>query len=248
MVNLEYIVFFLGLFFRIFHPSPSRSEIELLRKENQILKRKLGRKLRFNNLDRVFLVAIHKYLPELLEKITIVKPKTVIEWHRRLVSKKWDYSKRRQGRPPIELDLKILIWDMKKANSRWGAGKIVGALKKLGIKIGRETVRSILRDGGFSPTKVDSGPTWLQFLRSQCNRWWACDFFVVETPHLSKEFMFSLSSIVLVVRSLVGLVPETQMPNGLKMLFALHLWGETISLNISYQIEMGYLVTGSVNS
>ena len=90
-------------------------EIILLRKENQILKRKC-RRIRYSTLDRMFFVALLKVRRELLAKLTVIKPSTVIGWHRKLVARKWTYASRRVGRPAINEGIKALIVEMKRDN------------------------------------------------------------------------------------------------------------------------------------
>ncbi len=67
----------------------------LLLKENQILRRKL-KKVRFTNNDRLFYVALLRTIPSALEKMILLKPQTILKWHKKLVNNKWDYSDRRK--------------------------------------------------------------------------------------------------------------------------------------------------------
>jgi putative transposase len=69
-------------------------------------------------------------------------------------------------------------------NPRWGCVRIQGELRKLGIRIGATTIRSILRRAGIGPAPRRDGPTWTEFLRSQAEGIWACDFFTVERAWL----------------------------------------------------------------
>jgi putative transposase len=69
-------------------------------------------------------------------------------------------------------------------NPRWGCVRIQGELRKLGIRLGAPTIRSILRKAGVGPAPRRDGPTWTEFLRSQAEGIWACDFFTVETAWL----------------------------------------------------------------
>jgi hypothetical protein len=69
-------------------------------------------------------------------------------------------------------------------NPGWGCIRIQGELRKLGIRLGATTIRSILRKAGVGPAPRRDGPTWTQFLRSQAQAIWACDFFTVETAWL----------------------------------------------------------------
>jgi len=111
------------------------------------------------------------------------------------VSKKWDYSNNKQGRPEINGELKSLVIEMKTENSRWGYLKIKGELKKLGIKLSKGAIAKILKSAGFDPAKVDTGPTWLEFLRLQSPRYFACDFFTVETLNLKTLYVFFIIDV-----------------------------------------------------
>jgi putative transposase len=112
----------------------------------------------------------------------IVRPETLLRWHRELVRRKWTY--RRTGhpaRPLIAPDLRALVVRPGRENPRWGYPRIRGELRKLGIRISATTVRSILLRHGMNPAPRRAGPTWTQFLRTQAAGILATDFFTVET-------------------------------------------------------------------
>jgi len=73
---------------------------------------------------------------------------------------------------------------MGRENPRWGCIRIQGELRKLGIRLGATTIRTLLRRAGIGPAPRRDGPTWTEFLRSQAEAIWACDFFTVETAWL----------------------------------------------------------------
>ena len=79
---------------------------------------------------------------------------------------------------------------MKKENPRWGARKIKGELKKLGIKLCKRTVSNILKEYGFNPGKRITSYSWFKFLKSQGKRFCACDFFTIETVFLKRIYVF----------------------------------------------------------
>ena len=106
------------------------------------------------------------------------------------MKRKWDFSKRRVGRPPVSKEIKLLIVNMKKENPRWGTKKIKGELKKLGIKHCKRTISNILKEYGFDPGKNITSYSWFKFLKSQGKRFWACDFFTVETMFLKTLYVF----------------------------------------------------------
>jgi putative transposase len=112
----------------------------------------------------------------------IVRPETLLRWHRELVRGKWTYRRTgHPGRPPVDIDTRDLVVRLGRENPRWGYQRIRGELRKLGIRISATTVRSILRRAGLDPAPRRAGPTWAEFLRSQAAGIWATDFFTVET-------------------------------------------------------------------
>jgi transposase len=116
----------------------------------------------------------------LSELTTIVTPDTILRWHRELVAKKWDYSKRREkrpGRPPISDEIKRLVVRMANENPRWGFDRIAGAMQNLGHTISDSTVGNILRENGIEPApRRKQHSTWLTFLRAHWDVLGAIDF------------------------------------------------------------------------
>jgi hypothetical protein len=106
----------------------------------------------------------------------LVKPATVVQWHRKGFRLHWRWRSRRPGRPKIGTEIRALIRRMSRANPLWGAPRIHGELLKLGIKISQATV------GRWMPwrPKVPS-PTWRSFLRNHLPDLAAIDMFVVAT-------------------------------------------------------------------
>ncbi len=98
--------------------------------------------------------------------VTIVKPKTILAWQRKLENEKWDYSDRRKnnpGRPRIAQDIEQLVCRMARENI-WGYARIQGELKKLDITISKTSVANILRRNGLPPSPEREGPSWREFL------------------------------------------------------------------------------------
>jgi hypothetical protein len=107
----------------------------------------------------------------------IVKPETVIAWHRRGFRLWWSWkSRRRMGRPTVPADIRALIREMANTNPRWGAPRIHGELLKLGIDVCQATVAKYLVRGRRPPSQ-----TWRTFLRNHVGQIVAADFFVVPT-------------------------------------------------------------------
>src|SRR6266511_2444679 len=159
-------------------------EILVLRHQLRVLRRKSGRP-KFTARDRVLLAAASRVLPRQRWASLLVTPQTLLRWHRTLVRRKWTYGKERTpGRPPIDPQTAELILRMARENSRWGCVRICGELRKLGIRVGATTIRTLLRRHGFGPAPRRTGPSWTQFLRAQAEGIVACDLFTVETIRL----------------------------------------------------------------
>ena len=95
-------------------------------------------------------------------------PATLLYWHRRLVSRKWDYTSRRHpGRPPTAAAIRKLVIRMATDNPAWGHRRVQGELVKLGHPIAASTVWQILHNAGIDPAPRRTGPTWKQFLTAQ---------------------------------------------------------------------------------
>ena len=158
-------------------------EILVLRHQVKVLSRKAGRpKLR--RVDRVFLSAAARMLPRERRSSFLVRPATLLRWHRELVRRKWIFRRTHVGRPPISQQMRELILRLARENPRWGCVRIQGELRGLGIRIGATTIRTLLRRSGLGPAPRRSGPSWSEFLRAQAEGVLACDFFSVETALL----------------------------------------------------------------
>ena len=122
--------------------------IDFLREENRVLKQQLGgKRLRLTDAQRRRRAAKGKALGYrvLSEVATIVTPDTILRWHRRLIAKKWDYSKKRRdpGRPPVMKVISDLSLKIARAAPSWGYTRIQGALANLGHRVARTTVAKI---------------------------------------------------------------------------------------------------------
>src|SRR5215510_11343131 len=123
--------------------------------ENRILRKQIQGHVRLSDAERKTLAAIGKQLGKqaLMEVASIVKPDTILAWHRKLVAQKFDGSQQRQspGRPKIDQELEALIVRMAQDNRSWGYDRIVGALANLGYTVSDQTVGNILKRHGISP-------------------------------------------------------------------------------------------------
>jgi putative transposase len=170
---------------------PDERDVELLvlRHQVKVLQRQMKRP-RLSHLDRVLLAAASRAMSRTSWSSFIVRPETLLRWHRELVRRKWTYRRTgHPGRPPIEPDVRDLIVRIGRENPRWGYQRIRGELLKLEIRISATTVRTILLRAGLDPAPRRAGPTWTEFLRSQAAGILATDFFTVETIRLKTLYV-----------------------------------------------------------
>jgi putative transposase len=166
------------------------AELLVLRHENQVLRRQLSGRLRWDHADRLWLAALSRLVSRRRwPQVFPVTPATILRWHRDLVARKWDYtSRRRPGRPSTGTSVKALIVRMARENPAWGHRRIQGELARLGYAIAASTVWEILHAEGIDPAPRRAGPTWRQFLTAQAHAIIACDFLVVETALLTRLY------------------------------------------------------------
>jgi transposase InsO family protein len=114
----------------------------------------------------------------LREIATIATPDTLLRWHRQLIAQKWTYS-RIPGRRGVLLEIRQLVVQMATENPTWGYTRIQGALKNVGHRVGRSTIRRILKAAG--PPPVPQRPTsWHAFLKAHWGAIAGADFFTTE--------------------------------------------------------------------
>ena len=119
----------------------------VLRHENAVLRRQLAGPVRYVPADRLWFAALSSLTPRRRwAQVFSVTPGTLLAWHRRLVARRWDYSKRRSrpGRPPTAKAIKELALRLAEENPRWGCRRIQGELARLGHQVGGSTVWEIL--------------------------------------------------------------------------------------------------------
>jgi hypothetical protein len=157
--------------------------IDCLQGENRALREQLREKrLRFAEVQRCRLAERAKKLGrrKLIEIGTLVTPDTLLRWHRELMAKKYDGSKKRgSGRPQRSAEIEQLILVMARDNPRWGYTRIKGALHNLGLEIGGNTIKRVLLENGIDPAPVRR-TTWSAFLKAHWGAIAATDFFSVE--------------------------------------------------------------------
>jgi putative transposase len=134
------------------------------------------------------LAGLARLLPRRLWEGRVVRPGTLLRWHRDLVRRRWTYPGRR-GRPSVAAEIRSLVLRLAGENSTWGYCRIHGELCRLGYRVGASTVWTILKTGGVDPAPRRSALTWRQFLRAQANGVLAVDFFTVDTVLLRRLYV-----------------------------------------------------------
>ena len=127
--------------------SPFKSKLRLeaenavLRHQLIVLRRKLRGRVQLANGDRWFFVQLYRWFPSILQVLTIIRPETLIHWHRSGFRCYWRWKSRSLGgRPQIEAGLRALIRQMSSENPLWGAPRIHGELLKLGFEVAQSSV------------------------------------------------------------------------------------------------------------
>ena len=167
----------------------SRRELALenlaLRQQLAILHRKTKRP-KLTRADRAFWVALSRLWPEWQNALVLVKPETVIGWHRKGFKLYWTWrSRNRGGRPRIDAEIRTLIRRMARENPTWGAPRIHGELLKLGFELGEATVSRYLPRRRKPPSH-----SWRAFLRNHTEDLVSIDFFVVPTATFRVLYVF----------------------------------------------------------
>jgi transposase InsO family protein len=156
-------------------------EILALRHQITVLERQLGgKRLRFRPSDRAFLAALLHQLPlnVLRRWRLLVRPDTVLRWHRDLLARRHAARSRpkRAGRPQTVRSIRALVLRLARENPGWGYRRLHGELLVLGIKVAASTVWEMLKEAGIDPAPARACSTWADFLRSQADALLACDF------------------------------------------------------------------------
>jgi transposase InsO family protein len=185
------------------------AEILVLRHQLAVLKRQ-NPQPKLRRRDQMMLSALAGLVGRERWEGFIVKPATILRWHRELVRRKWTYRHKKTGRPPLDPAQVLLIIQMANQNPRWGAVRIKGELQGLGYQIGVTTIRMILRRAGVGPAPR-RGPSWSEFLRAQASAILATDFFTVETAFLKTLYVFF---VIEVGSRRVKILGVTRSPHG----------------------------------
>ncbi len=185
MLDLCRIIFW--IVFNLFRPRAAlEAEILVLRQQIIVLRRgKLGR-LPFLAIDKMVLGWVCQLFPKTREALAIVRPDTVVRWHRAGFRCYWRWKSRsRPGRPAVAAEIRQLIRQMSVANPLWGAPRIHGELLKVGIDVGQTSVAKYMAQRRGPPSQG-----WKTFLRNHADGIAAMDLFVV--PTVSFRLLYGL--------------------------------------------------------
>src|ERR1700694_2223373 len=163
--------------------SPFKSNIRLeaenavLRHQLIVLRRKLKGRARLTNHARWFFVQLSRWFPSTLPVLMIIRPETLVRWHRAGFRRYWRWkSRRRGGRPQIEKEWRALIRQRRTENLLWGAPRLHGELLKLGFSVAQSSVAKYMVKRCGPPSQE-----WRTFLRNHAPDIAAMDLLVVPT-------------------------------------------------------------------
>ncbi len=168
-------------------------EILALRQQLLILRRQLGKRPRLSRGDKLALLlsCLGMKRRQLVAALLIVRPATLVSWHRQIVRRHWTFrQKRKAGRPRIGSEAERLVLRIARENPNLGYGRIAGEMRKLGYtRFGRSSVKRILERHGLAPRPTNTGLSWHDSLGHYGQFIWACDFFTVTTASLRTYYV-----------------------------------------------------------
>jgi transposase InsO family protein len=213
---------------------------EYLATENRILRHQITGRVRLSDGERKALAEIGQKLgKKVLEEIaTIVKPDTILAWHRKLVAQKFDGSAQRKapGRPRIDQEIETLVVRLATENRSWGYDRIVGALANLGYTVSDQTVGNILKRHGIAPApERKTTTTWKEFIRTHLDVLVATDFFTAEVWTLGGLVTYYVLFFIHLSSRKVHVAGITPHPN--------EAWMMQIARNVTME-EWGFLSPG----
>jgi transposase InsO family protein len=176
------------------------AENAALRQQVNVLQRKLRGRVELTDSDRLFFIQLYRWFPSVLNAIKIIRPETLVRWHRAGFRRYWRWKSRNLGgRPRIDAALRALIRQMSIENVLWGAPRIRGELLKLGFAVAQSTIaRYMARPDGKAPP---AGQHWDTFVHNHMPHIAAMDLFVV--PTLGFNLLYVLVIVRLARRELV---------------------------------------------
>src|SRR5467141_967301 len=164
------------------------AENAALRHQLIVVQRRVRGRIQITNGDRLFLVMLYRWFPSVLKTIAIIRPETLVRWHRAGFRRYWRWKSRSLGgRPQVDADLRALIRRMSADNPLWGAPRIHGELLKLGFEIAQSSVAKYMVKRSWPPSQG-----WRTFLRNHSPDIAAMDLFV--TPTLGFHLLYAYNS------------------------------------------------------
>ena len=189
--------------------SPFKSKLRLeaentaLRHQMIVLRRRLHGRVRLTNHDRWFLIQLYRWFPSILQVVTIIRPETLVRWHRAGFRRYWRWKSRSLGgRPKIEMVLRVLIRRMSIDNPLWGAPRIHGELLKLGFEVAQSSVAKYMVKRRGPPSQG-----WRTYLHNHAPDIAAMDPFVV--PTIGFDLLYAYIIVRLDRRELVWISVTT---------------------------------------
>ena len=216
---------------------------EYLVAENRILRAQLPGRVTLSDGERRTLAEIGKRLGRqaLAQVASIVRPETILAWHRRLVAKKFDGSERRTypGRPRVGQEIEQLIVRFATDNRDWGYDRIAGALANLGHAVSDQTVGNVLkRHGILSAPERKKTTTWKDFVRAHREVLAATDFFTTEVWTVSGLVTYYVLFVMHVATRRVHIAGLTPFPD--------ESWMTQVARNLT-MADVGFLAARGEN-
>src|ERR1700726_4363354 len=179
--------------------SPFKSKLRLeaenavLRHQLIVLKRRLHGRVRLTNHDRWFFIQLYRWFPSILKVLTIIRPETLVRWHRAGFRCYWRWKSRpRGGRPQIDTELRVLVRRMSVENPLWGAHASTANCSSSGLRSRSRASPSTWSNGGGRPAR-DGGPSCIT--TRQTLPPWTCSLFQLSVSTCSMPSL-SCGSIV----------------------------------------------------
>ncbi|MSP31451.1 MAG: transposase [Pseudolabrys sp.] len=182
-------------------PFKSKSRLEAenaaLRHQLIVLRRKVQGRVRLTNNDRWFFIQLYRWFPSILQFLTIIRPETLVRWHRAGFRYYWRWkSHPLRGRPQIKTEVRVLIRQISIENPLWGAPRIHGELLKLGFEVAQSSVAKDMVKRHRPPSQG-----WRTFLRNHAPDIAAMDLFIA--PTISFDLLYAFVIVRLDRRDLV---------------------------------------------
>jgi hypothetical protein len=160
-----------------------------LRQQLVVMKR-VNKRPKIRRADRLFWVVLSRIWTPWRKSLVIVKPDTVVHWHRKGFKLFWKFKSKGPGRPQVSREIRDLVRRMAAANPSWGAPRIHGELLRLGFEVSERTVSNLMPR---RPPNSKLSQTWRTFLKNHANKC-SIDFFTVPTAAFNILFVLVVLS------------------------------------------------------